>query len=149
MTEPVKTTSRVKVMDKLIGQRIKQWRISHGYSQKQLAEVIGITYQQLHKYEGGVNRISAGTLADLCQKLNIPISYMFEGIIPVALQEGNYQERSAMLMMREYMAIPDASRRELVCQLVRTLAQNPAMTYNSGEDVAATVPAPKKEEEVA
>ncbi|MBI1275227.1 helix-turn-helix domain-containing protein [bacterium] len=149
MTEPTKTTSRVKVMDKLIGQRIKQWRISHGYSQKQLAEVIGITYQQLHKYEGGVNRISAGTLADLCQKLNIPISYMFEGILPVSLQEGNYQERSAMLMMREYMAIPDPSKRELVCQLVRTLAQSPAMTYSSGEDVAATVPPAKKEEEVA
>lgn len=117
------TARRVKDLDRLVGQRLKQWRVSHGMSQKQIAAVAGITYQQLHKYEQGVNRISAGTLAHLCVELDIPISEVFGGM---DLFLGDYVEhnRSLLSLMRDFGQITDARHRELVCQIVRALSAN-------------------------
>jgi len=51
-----------------------------GLTQQQLAEMIGVTYQQAHKYERGINRVSAGRLFEIARALSAPISYFYEGV---------------------------------------------------------------------
>ena len=51
-----------------------------GLTQQQLADLIGVTYQQAHKYERGINRISAGRLYEIAQVLSVPIGYFFDGL---------------------------------------------------------------------
>ena len=51
-----------------------------GLTQQQLADLIGVTYQQAHKYEKGINRVSAGRLYDVAQVLGVSISYFYEGM---------------------------------------------------------------------
>lgn len=66
------------VRDKQIGARLRERRIAMGLTQQQLAAMIGVTYQQAHKYETGINRISAGRLYDIAQKLKVPVSYFHD-----------------------------------------------------------------------
>lgn len=66
------------VRDKQIGARLRERRIAMGLTQQQLAAMIGVTYQQAHKYENGINRISAGRLYDIAQKLKVPVSYFHD-----------------------------------------------------------------------
>ena len=51
-----------------------------GLTQQQLADLIGVTYQQAHKYERGINRVSAGRLFEIARVLSVPVSYFFEGL---------------------------------------------------------------------
>ena len=71
---------RVQDIDRYIGLRIRERRIMLGLTQQQLAELIGVTYQQEHKYEKGINRITAGRLADIARVLSVDIGYFFDGM---------------------------------------------------------------------
>ncbi|MBI5408468.1 MAG: helix-turn-helix domain-containing protein [Nitrospirae bacterium] len=63
---------------KMIGQRIKQRREQFHISQEGLGELIGVTYQQIQKYEKGINKVSAEKLAVIAKSLKVPISFFFE-----------------------------------------------------------------------
>ena len=65
--------------DRYVGSRIRQRRVMSGLSQQQVADLIGTTYQQEHKYERGINRISAGRLYSIAQALDSSVAYFFEG----------------------------------------------------------------------
>jgi transcriptional regulator with XRE-family HTH domain len=84
MTEPVKKTRRRRVgnraFDAHVGQRVRLRRTLLGMSQERLGDALGLTFQQVQKYERGANRISAGTLYRLAQILDVPISFFFDGI---------------------------------------------------------------------
>jgi DNA-binding transcriptional regulator YiaG len=67
-------------IDILVGNRIRQKRLSIHLSQQQLADKLHISFQQLQKYESGQNRVSASRLWDLSQILNEPVGYFFENI---------------------------------------------------------------------
>ena len=69
---------RANEADKKIAQRIRARRIELGFTQQQFAEMIGVTYQQTHKYERGVNRVSGGMLAQIADALDVDVSYFFE-----------------------------------------------------------------------
>ena len=77
---PGKPSPRANTADRHVGTRIRERRIMLGLSQQQLAAMIGVTYQQAHKYERGLNRISAGRLYDIASVLSVPISWFFEGM---------------------------------------------------------------------
>src|SRR5580692_3255062 len=79
-TEMKRTTSRTQDIDRHVGARIRERRIMLGLTQQQIADLIGVTYQQAHKYERGINRISAGRLFEIARVLTVPIAYLFEGI---------------------------------------------------------------------
>ena len=66
--------------DRSIGMRIRERRIVLGLTQLQLSEAIGVTYQQFHRYERGLNSISAGRLYEIARRLDTPIEYFFEGL---------------------------------------------------------------------
>jgi transcriptional regulator with XRE-family HTH domain len=76
---PHHSPSRAADIDRHVGQRLRQQRILLGWTQKQMADRIGVTYQQAHKYERGINRIAAGRLWQTAQVLGVEVGYFFEG----------------------------------------------------------------------
>ena len=77
-----------------IGNRIRERRELLGMSQGELAKSLGITFQQVQKYENGVNRVAAGRLVAIAKTLEAPISYFYAG-----LDEGGIQENSDWLVV--------------------------------------------------
>ena len=72
--------SRAQDVDRHVGARLRERRLMLGLTQQQMAELIGVTYQQTHKYETRINRISAGQLYQLAQALGVPIGYFYDGL---------------------------------------------------------------------
>lgn len=72
--QPQKTKGRAQESDKLVGQKIRQYRKALKLTQNDLAEKLGISFQQIQKYENGKSRISFTQLSELCQLMNVPIS---------------------------------------------------------------------------
>jgi len=68
-------------MDRHVGARMRERRIMLGLTQQQMAELIGVTYQQAHKYEKGINRIAGGRLYAIAQALGVEVGYFYEGHI--------------------------------------------------------------------
>jgi transcriptional regulator with XRE-family HTH domain len=73
---------QVRDIDAQIGERIREARHAQGMSQTLLADQVGITFQQVQKYEKGANRVSAARLFDIAHVLGMPITYFFEGAEP-------------------------------------------------------------------
>ena len=67
-------------VDRHLGKRLRKLRLDHDVSQEELAERLGITFQQVQKYEKAVNRIAASRLFDIAHALNVPIGKFFEGL---------------------------------------------------------------------
>lgn len=67
-------------IDKKLGQRVRTRRLEIGMSQEKLAELLGVTFQQVQKYEKGVNRIAASRLHDIAASLDMPIAKFFDGL---------------------------------------------------------------------
>ena len=97
-------------------------------TQQQLADRVGIKFQQIQKYETGMNRISASRLWDIADALGVQISYFFEGLKDTA-EQGEaanmpadlFENREAMELVRSYYAIPEDQRRRLF-DLARVLS---------------------------
>jgi transcriptional regulator with XRE-family HTH domain len=66
------------IMDRLIGKRVRERRLEIGMSQEGLATLLGVTFQQVQKYEKGVNRVAASRLYDIAKALDVEIGYFFE-----------------------------------------------------------------------
>jgi transcriptional regulator with XRE-family HTH domain len=78
--EMPQTANREVDVDSYVGSRIRERRVMLGLSQQQMANLIGVTYQQAHKYERGINRISAGRLFEIARVLRVPVGYFSEGL---------------------------------------------------------------------
>jgi transcriptional regulator with XRE-family HTH domain len=112
-----------------VGKRVRQRRWMVGVTQQQLAERVGIKFQQIQKYETGMNRISASRLWDIAHALGAPVSFFFEGLegaeqsgTPGAAMPGDVMaDREALELVRSYYAIPEAQRRRLF-DLARVLS---------------------------
>jgi transcriptional regulator with XRE-family HTH domain len=70
----------INAVDKHIGARLRTRRIMLDLTQLQIAEALGVTFQQVQKYEKGEGRIGAGRLQRLCHRLRVPVSFFFEGL---------------------------------------------------------------------
>jgi transcriptional regulator with XRE-family HTH domain len=110
--------------DLLIGVRIRECRVLRGVTQQQLADLIGVTYQQIFKYEHGVNRVSAGRLYEIAQELDTPVESFSDGLEKSGgrLPHGR---RRLFQIMRSVGEIKSDKRREALGQLVRVLAGQP------------------------
>src|SRR5215218_765927 len=71
---------RAQDIDRYVGARMRERRIMLGLTQQQLADLIGVTYQQAHKYEKGINRIAAGRLSSIARTLGVDVNWFFEGM---------------------------------------------------------------------
>jgi transcriptional regulator with XRE-family HTH domain len=117
------STVRARTADRHVGSRIRERRVMLGFSQQQLAELIGVTYQQAHKYEHGLNRISAGRLYEIAQALQVPISWFYEGLDSPALPvEMSARERACLELARNFVAIENEKFQEALSQMARALA---------------------------
>ena len=115
-------------VDVHVGKRIRHRRWMNGTTQQQLAEKVGIKFQQIQKYETGMNRVSASRLWDIAHALGVDISFFFEGLEAQAT-EGSasdmpgdiLSDKEALELLRSYYAIPEAQRRRLF-DLARVLS---------------------------
>ena len=117
-------------VDVHVGQRIRQRRWLTGMTQQRLAELVGIKFQQIQKYETGANRVSASRLWDIAHALDVNVSFFFDGIkteaeeakasssnIPIDVMG----DKEAMDLIRSYYSIPEDQRRRLF-ELARVLS---------------------------
>lgn len=91
-------------VDRRLGQRMRARRLEIGMSQERLAELLGVTFQQVQKYEKGVNRVAASRLFDLAASLEVPVAYFFEGLTAA---HGNGVAEEAESPMFDVLATPD------------------------------------------
>jgi transcriptional regulator with XRE-family HTH domain len=109
-------------IDDYVGGRIRERRIMLGLTQQQLAEMIGVTYQQAHKYERGINRVSAGRLYEIARVLNASIAYFYEGLGEEAPRPVAPHQRMLLEIARNFAEIQNEKHQEAVSQLARVLA---------------------------
>ena len=118
-------------VDVHVGKRVRHRRWMVGMTQQQLAEKVGIKFQQIQKYETGMNRISASRLWDIAEALSVPVAYFFEGMngaedeAQAAASQGLpgdiLADKEALELVRSYYAIPENQRRRLF-ELARVLS---------------------------
>lgn len=119
-------------IDNAVGDRIRKRRMLLGYTQEQLADALEISYQQIQKYETGANRVSAGRLFQIAQRLEAPIAYFFEGLglefdAEVGVQGGALgSNRTVIEVVRNLNQISDPNVRSAVASLVKALASSGA-----------------------
>jgi len=113
-------------VDAHVGKRIRHRRWMVGMTQQQLADKVGIKFQQIQKYETGMNRVSASRLWDIAESLGVAISFFFEGLADgqaAAAAHGDMMsDKEALELVRSYYAIPEAQRRRLF-DLARVLSE--------------------------
>lgn len=114
-----------KRVDEFVGERIRRRRTQMGLTQHQLAGQLGISYQQVQKYETGANRVSAGRLFEIAVQMEIGIGFFFDGLEPGApsnpLEHGGRQ-RAVIDVVRNFASIEDPQIRAAVAGLIRSLA---------------------------
>jgi len=117
-----RSTARTQDIDRHVGGRVRERRIMLGLTQQQLADLIGVTYQQAHKYERAINRISAGRLFEIAQVLGVPVSYFFTGLEQDGDRSVTPRERMCLELARNFAQIPNERHQEALSQLARVLA---------------------------
>ena len=132
-----KTKGKPDSVDIHVGSRVRLRRMLVGFSQEKLGDSMGLTFQQIQKYEKGVNRIGASRLFKLAQVLNVPVGFFFEGLthaeaLPnMGMAEGNTEEflyeflnsRDGLELNRAFVKVGDADVRRSVIELVRSLGR--------------------------
>ena len=112
-------------IDKFIGNKIASLRLSKGFSRKQLSEAVGITGQQLSKYEKGKNRVSIGRLILLSKALGEKVSYFYEGLeTEVTYQIPIDQEQMRREVIRNVMLLNNLEHQNAINKLIRLLLKN-------------------------
>jgi transcriptional regulator with XRE-family HTH domain len=117
-----RTAGRTQDVDRHVGARVRERRIMLGFTQQQLADLIGVTYQQAHKYERGINRISAGRLYEIAHVLSVPIGHFFEEIEEDPTRTVSPRERMCLELARNFAQIPNERHQEALSALARVLA---------------------------
>lgn len=111
-------------VDVYVGKRIRHRRWMIGMTQQQLADKVGIKFQQIQKYETGVNRVSASRLWDIAHAVDVPVSFFFEGLHEEAVSkvEGDLlADKEALQLVKAYYSIPESQRRQIF-ELARVLS---------------------------
>jgi len=119
---------RAGAEDVEIGRKIRALRLERGLSQSGLAEGIGLTFQQVQKYEKGANRVSAGRLQQIANLLNVPVTFFYSGMgvrakktdaIPSGL--AFLQTKGALRLMRAYTEITSRTTKYALVVLAESL----------------------------
>jgi transcriptional regulator with XRE-family HTH domain len=133
-----KSARRPNPIDAHVGSRVRLRRVLLGMSQERLAEQLGLTFQQVQKYEKGINRIGASRLFDLAHVLGVPVQFFYEKAPPTEGApvpavgfadhgaEGYISDflnsREGLELNRAFVRITDAKVRRSIVDLVRSLA---------------------------
>jgi len=126
---PARTSAnRVTAIDAIIGRNVRVRRLASEFSQTQLAKHLGVTFQQVQKYEKGTNRIGAGRLARIAQVLEVPLSALLEHTEDdsEAPALSLIADRRALRLAEAFAAIEHAATRLSLVELVEEIAAAPA-----------------------
>lgn len=132
-----------------VGARLKACRTLAGFSQEKLGQQVNLSFQQIQKYEKGLNRIGASRLQQFAQILNVPPSYFFDGIdvnptsqrqpaeldasaVLAAVQGDEVSQRKSIELVRNFGRIQDPLMRNAIANLVKTVA----LSYEAGAEPA-------------
>jgi transcriptional regulator with XRE-family HTH domain len=134
---------RASPIDAHVGARVRLRRTLLGMSQEKLGDALGLTFQQVQKYERGVNRIGASRLFDLARLLDVPIGFFFDDLPPEmggnsavrsrpayfglseaqdGLDDEQMSKRETLELVRAYYRITDPAVRKRVFDLIKSLA---------------------------
>lgn len=139
-------------IDKYVGSRVRARRVGMRISQTKLGDAIGVTFQQVQKYENGTNRIGASNLYKISRQLGVDVSYFFQDM-PEDLYEASNADpyglsepaaepfesdplsaRDSIALAHDYQRIPDEILRQRMGQFMRALANSLTDTPHSDED---------------
>jgi transcriptional regulator with XRE-family HTH domain len=114
-------------VDKHVGSRIRMRRMMLGMSQERLADGLGITFQQVQKYESGRNRVGASRLQHISQILQVPVSFFFEGAphgdTPSPAYEAKFLATvDGIALIKAFMRIKQPTLRRRIVELVECIA---------------------------
>ncbi len=129
------STKAPNPVDKYVGSRVRMRRIMLGMSQEKLGEALGLTFQQVQKYEKGTNRVGASRLQQISEILQVPVSFLFDGG-PSGVGQCRRLPRSAspayvsdflatsdgLALTRAFTRIGDAKMRRSIVELVEQIA---------------------------
>lgn len=120
-----------------VGSRIRLRRVLVGMSQEKLGEQLGITFQQVQKYEKGTNRVGSSRLYRISQILGVPVSFFFEDIPGQAAGDSGFQETQSeryvvdfissaegLQLNKAFLRISDARVRRKVVELVQAMSES-------------------------
>jgi transcriptional regulator with XRE-family HTH domain len=114
-------------IDKLVGRNVRIHRLTKGLSQTALADRVGLTFQQIQKYEKGTNRVGSGRLFQFASILGVPITAFFEGSetakhAPTQRVMDRLAEPHSLRLLNAFSGIPDPGVRRSVLELVEKIA---------------------------
>lgn len=122
-----------------VGKRLRLRRTILGVSQEKLADTLGITFQQVQKYEKGINRIGSSRLFDIAKSLSVPVGFFFDEYSAEAPSnsqyalaedtaefqaEDNLKSRETMTLVKAYYQISDIKVRKKALELIKSLADS-------------------------
>ena len=116
--------NRAREVDAYVGSRIRERRTMLGLTQQQMADLIGVTYQQAHKYERGINRVSAGRLYDISQALGVEVSFFYHGLEDGTLAEVAPRQRMCLELARNFTQISNERHQQALSSLARALVED-------------------------
>jgi transcriptional regulator with XRE-family HTH domain len=129
------STKAPNPVDKYVGSRVRMRRIMLGMSQEKLGEALGLTFQQVQKYEKGTNRVGASRLQQISEILQVPVSFLFDGGPSGAANTDGFSEGSSPAYVSDFLAtseglaltraftrITDAKMRRSIVDLVEQVA---------------------------
>lgn len=128
-------------VDVYVGKRLRLKRTLQGLSQEAIGNAIGVTFQQIQKYERGINRMGASRLFDFARALGVPVSYFFEGYnedasgaqnaygmaesaAPAFQGQDPMSNRETVDLMRAYYRIKNPTQRKRVLDLIKSMADS-------------------------
>lgn len=133
------STKAPNPVDKYVGSRVRMRRIMLGMSQEKLGEALGLTFQQIQKYEKGTNRVGASRLQQISEVLQVPVSFLFDGgPSGNVLSESSAESASpayiadflatseGLALTRAFTRIADSKLRRSIVDLVEQIADREA-----------------------
>ena len=126
---PKIANQKSKHIDIQVGRLVRARRLAIGMPQTELAEALGLTFQQIQKYERGANRISAANLFEIARKLDVPMTSLFEGL------DSSGEGRSPLSEFTDFIELPgsqtlaqayvglSAKQRKMLVDLARSMAE--------------------------
>ena len=128
-------TKRTTEVDGVIGAKIRMRRGELGLTQTDLAKAIGVTFQQVQKYEQGKNRVGGSRLAGVAKALDVPVSYFFDQTDDEmeAVQGSLLNTRGAVSLLRAYAAIEDQRQRYALLNIARAMIGEEPLQENGAE----------------
>ena len=113
-------------IDRIVGRNIRVYRMARGWSQTQLADELGLTFQQVQKYEKGTNRVGSGRLFQIGAALGVPVTSFFEGgEVAILTKESSpfdlLADPQSLRLIQAFAGIPNRKTRQAVLALVEAM----------------------------